>query len=134
MIAGFIAFIAIPFMYGIQSIISFHIVPKINTKFIAYFRLILTFLSVLCILSLLMLGLWSHTLFKKDWDKERHTWKPEDGGYVQHVIASSADWLSILGLALFAVSFLPEFRRIKVIRVFKLKIQTIDGTSLSTTN
>ena len=68
-----------------------------------------------------------YSIHSKNWRRDRLKWKPEDGGYVQHVIAASVEWIFVVVLmSLFTISFDSEFKRLKIIEVFKLEITLIE--------
>ena len=47
-------------------------------------------------------------------DEGMAKWKPKDGGYTFHVINTAQEWITVLGLAMYAVSFYKEFQNFSV--------------------
>ena len=43
-------------------------------------------------------------------------WKPEDGGYNEHIISTVTEWLFVLSIVIVFCTFYPDFRRVKLKR------------------
>ncbi len=111
-IGTFPLFVFGPILYCIQTWISFQLAPKVNTKFVAIIRLIVTVFSILSVIFCCIFTVWSLMLYKKDLYKDRLSWKQEDGGYVQHVIAAVSEWIYLLLVCPFFATFVGEFHRL----------------------
>ncbi len=125
-IGAFPLFVFGPILYCIQTWISFQLTPKVNTKFVAIVRLILTVFSILSVIFCCIFTVWSLKLYKKDRYKDRLSWKQEDGGYVQHVIAAASEWIYLLLICPFFATFVGESRRLKLVQNAKFHFTLLD--------
>ena len=103
-----------PFLCIIQSWISFKLIPYVNFKSMAYYRLFLAIGALISEIGFSSFTVWSYFLFTKDWKKDRLKWKSSDGGFVQHVIGSAFEWIYLFIVSFFVFTFSQEFKRFKL--------------------
>jgi hypothetical protein len=63
----------------------------------------------------LIQGIWTgKTAYEKFHGVDTVKWEPNDGGFAEHVISTSSEWLAAALLMLVLGSFLPDFRHINL--------------------
>ena len=121
-------FLCGPFLYIIQTWISFRLQPHVNSRFVSFIRLIISVIAVLSVILFYAFTFWSFYLFSKDWQKDRPKWTDQDDGYWQHVVAAAAQWVYILSATPFFITFVTEYRRLILLRT-AVFIYKLEGSS-----
>ncbi|XP_054156098.1 DNA damage-regulated autophagy modulator protein 1-like [Oppia nitens] len=104
-----------PVFFGTQTWISYQLSPLINSQWMAYFRLSITLVSVVSIVSSSGFTLWSFQEFRlKFRSSDRLVWTSADGGYWQHVLAALFEWLYLLSVGPFVATFVGEVNQLKL--------------------
>jgi len=83
-----------------------------NSKRLCIVRAIMAFLVTFFLAMFLIFFYKSNQLFDNGTKFEK--WCPKDPGYSYHVIASSCEWLCMMSLLFYFLTFTPEFNRIKI--------------------
>lgn len=108
MIGAFTAF-GFGLIYSvIQTRLSYYMYPIVKSGLLlARCRLALTVILALTYVTSSIFGPISFRLFHgEDFTK----WRPEDGGYLYHVISSICEWISALAIDFYILSFAHEFK------------------------
>lgn len=108
MIGAFSAF-GFGLLYCIaQTRLSYHVYPIVTKGLtVARCRLALTIILGVSFVTSTVFGPIS---FKYFHGTDTTNWKPDDGGYVYHVISSVAEWISAMAIDFFILSFAHEFK------------------------
>ncbi|XP_073985112.1 DNA damage-regulated autophagy modulator protein 2-like isoform X5 [Rhodnius prolixus] len=109
-----------------QTFFSYYLSKKFDSGFVFYARSILCFLSVLMTIAAIVPGVVSGYYYTGDPNQETH-WRPEDGGYILHIISTGSEWILALTQCILVLTFLPEFKNIHLFSP-KLKIEGINDT------
>ena len=85
-----------------------------NTRRLFFFRIFISIVAALCLLNFFIMFDLSYRKYKNKSDCDYEHWRPEDPGYVPHVIASVSEWLCAIVLLVFFLSFVNEFNKIQI--------------------
>ena len=85
-----------------------------NTRRLFFFRIFISIAAVLCLLNFFIMFDLSYRKYENKKDCDYEHWRPEDPGYVLHIIASVSEWLCAIVLLVFFLSFVNEFNKIQI--------------------
>lgn len=91
-----------------QTKLSYRVYPIVNNGLaVARCRLALTIILAVSFMITISFGPLS---LKQFHGTDTTNWKPEDGGYIYHVISSVSEWISAMAIDFFILSFAHEFK------------------------
>ena len=91
----------------LQTIMSFRMVPLVNTKEMAFFRL---FLSCLMTVTFATSSICGPLAMKSFHGKDPTNWKPDDGAFGLHLVSTVCEWTSAMALDFFVLSYVRELQ------------------------
>lgn len=95
-----------------QTRLSYHMYPIMSSGLkVARCRLVLTIILGITFITSSVLGPISIAHFH---GTDTTNWKPEDGGYLYHVISSICEWISAMSIDFFILSFAHEFKYMSI--------------------
>lgn len=93
---------------AVQTRLSYYMCPIVSSGLIlARCRLVLTTILAITFITSSIFGPISIKYFH---GTDTTNWKPNDGGYLYHVISSICEWISALAIDFFILSFAHEFK------------------------
>ncbi|XP_006899355.1 PREDICTED: DNA damage-regulated autophagy modulator protein 2-like [Elephantulus edwardii] len=98
----------------VQTILSYHMQPRIHGKQVFWIRLLLVIWCVVSALSMLTCSslLYSGN-FGSDVIQKLH-WNPEDRGYALHLITTAAEWSMSFSFFGFFLTYIRDFQKISL--------------------
>ncbi|CAG2103742.1 unnamed protein product, partial [Medioppia subpectinata] len=91
----------------LQTIMSFRMVPLVNTRLMAQFRLFLATLMSCTFTVSCVCGPWAMKYFH---GKDPTNWQPDDGAFGLHLAATVCEWITALALDFFVLSYVRELQ------------------------
>lgn len=93
---------------AIQTRLSYYMFPIVQSGlFLARCRLFLTIVLAITYITSSVFGPISYKYFH---GTDTTNWRPEDGGYIYHVISSVCEWISAMSIDFYILSFAHEFK------------------------
>ncbi|XP_005388995.1 PREDICTED: DNA damage-regulated autophagy modulator protein 2 [Chinchilla lanigera] len=102
------------FYMFVQTILSYLMQPKIHGKQVFWIRLLLL---VWCGVSVLSMLICSSILYSGDFGADivqKLHWKPEDKGYVLHMVTTAAEWSMSFSFFGFFLTYIRDFQKISL--------------------
>jgi len=115
----------------LQTIMSFQMIPIVNTICVARFRLCL---SMIMTCTFFMSSICGPMAFKQFNGKDPTNWHYEDGGWPLHVVSTIAEWTSAMCLDFYILTFVREMHSISLSSprvmfvIDSLSVQTPDNS------
>ena len=114
---SYIAFLPATLFGLIQTWLSYKMIPCLNSREMAHFRLFLIICNLIFFLIYVTGAIISAQGLKVPLDKFESKdillWKESDGGYIAHCVSAIAESLFIFLATPLYASFIPEFKMIK---------------------
>lgn len=95
----------------LQTIMSFKMVPLVNTAHMARFRL---FLSTLMTCTFTISCICGPMAMKYFHGKDPTNWKPDDGAFGLHLSATVSEWITAMAIDFFVLSYVRELQKISM--------------------
>ncbi|XP_072034511.1 DNA damage-regulated autophagy modulator protein 1-like [Amphiura filiformis] len=98
---------------ALHTIISYKLYPEHNSQIVCTIRLMVTIVTIIAVFLSAILGiLASYQWDPPDGDDDKFKWKPEDGGYIAHLISTFCEWILGLGFVCYYGTFFHDFRKV----------------------
>ncbi|XP_033110828.1 DNA damage-regulated autophagy modulator protein 2-like [Anneissia japonica] len=97
----------------IQTSISYRIHPHFCTQTAYRVRSVLSFLSLIAFVFTMVFA----SLANQKWDgnlDEKTKWTKDNGGYTEHVLSTTSEWILAFSFLAFFFTFIREFQRIEL--------------------
>lgn len=112
----------------LQTRLSFYMFPIVKAGLVlARCRLVLTIILAIAFTTSTVFGPLAIKQFKGD---DVTNWKPDDGGYMFHVISSVCEWISAMAIDFFILSFAHEFKFMSISSPKFYMISTVTNSRL----
>lgn len=111
-IGTFIAFGSSIIYMWLQTVMSYYAYPLLNSLAVARVRLTLTLLTSICFIITVVTGAIAMKQFN---GSDPTNWHPKDGGFDYHLISTITEWILVMGLDFFFLSFVRELRHISLL-------------------
>jgi hypothetical protein len=128
MIGAFTAFGVGCIYMLVSTYMCFKMRPHMNPNWICYLRLICAIWSIAFFITTYTTSRLAGAKFHGE---SRLKWKPEDGGFTEHIISTSSEWSMALGILVYFLSFSRDFHRLSyrpatiIVRSFEMEIQPL---------
>ncbi|KAH3886517.1 DNA damage-regulated autophagy modulator protein 2-like [Dreissena polymorpha] len=95
---------------ALQTRLTYYMHPDYNGLYIARIRLTLTLVSLVVMVLTFICAAISRRIPPKD----KLHWKPDEPGYVEHIVSTVGEWITAITFLLYFLTFVRDFTKIKI--------------------
>lgn len=108
----------------IQAGLSYQMYPEFNGLLVCRVRMVISVLALVCLIVTSVSAVISREQKLPGTDKLH--WKPDEQGFVAHVVSTVGEWVTAITFLLYFLSFAQEFRKLKLEVVPSLHVRHLD--------
>ncbi|WAR01485.1 DRAM2-like protein [Mya arenaria] len=123
---GVLTALGLSLVANFQTGLSYKMHPEYSGIYVARVRLALTIASFIVIATTAA----SAVLARQFHPKNRRHWKPEEPGYVPHIISAVSEWITFIVFLMYFLTFVRDFMKLRIEVKPRLFVRHLDEPAL----